>query len=64
LGGNARSDRDCNPGDLAVHDLALARVHSSPYLEAEVGHGVPNCAGAADRADGTVEAGEAAVTSA
>ena len=36
-------------------------MQPSPYLEPEIGHGVSNRAGAADRAGGAVEAGEEAV---
>ena len=55
------ADVDCDPADLAVDDLAFARVKTGADLQAELVDALANCVGAADRAGGPVEAGEEAI---
>src|SRR5262249_29401516 len=51
-GGDARADRDGQPCELAVDDVALAGVHSHADAEAEGADGVADRAAAADRPRG------------
>src|SRR6266511_3454042 len=62
FGRHSRSDMHGDPSDLAVHDLALARVEPSANLQPEVSHGVTDRACAPDRARRPVEAGEEAIS--
>src|SRR5262245_9507323 len=61
-GGEPGSDGDGDAGELAVQPLALSGVHAGPDLEPERWHVVHERQGALDRAAGTVECGEEAVT--
>src|SRR4029079_8236381 len=54
-------DRDGDPRDLAVQDLALAGVESGPNLQADPFYRLPDRRGAPDRARRPVEAREEAV---
>jgi hypothetical protein len=56
LGGDAGADVDGDATDLAVDQLALARVEPGPHLDAEIAHRIRDSAGAADRAPGYVAA--------
>ncbi len=55
------ADVDCDPADLAVHHLALARVQAGAHVEAQVANTLGDRTGAADRARRPVETREEAV---
>src|SRR6266545_3117782 len=53
-----RPDRDGDPGDLSVVELAFPGVHAGTNLEAELAHAADDRLRRPDRARGTVERGE------
>src|SRR6266571_3532047 len=60
--GHSSTDRHRDPRDLALVELALARVHPCAHLEAEAAHAFDNCLCATDRPRRPVEGCEEAVT--
>jgi hypothetical protein len=58
---DARSDRDCEAGDLAVVDLALAHVDSDPGFEPDRSDAIDDRLCGADRPGWAVEGREEAI---
>src|SRR5438876_201237 len=59
--GDTRTDVNCDPADLSVDDLALARMQADTDVEAEPADRVADRASAADRPRRAVERREEAI---